>query len=53
MTPEIINMIAQFMNRVELKATEIDAFQTCLAELGKEFERLSNAQRLKEPEEQA
>ena len=49
MTPEIINMVAQFMNRVELKATEIDAFQTCMAELGKEFERLKR----EEPEEEA
>ena len=43
MTPEIINMIAQFMSRVELKATEIDAYQTCMQCLNEEFQRLQEA----------
>ncbi len=38
--PEILNMIAQFMSRVDLKATEIEAYQTCMSELGREFEEL-------------
>lgn len=44
MTPEIINMIAQFMSRVNLQATEIDAYQTCMKTLGEEFERLNQEQ---------
>lgn len=39
--PEVLNMIAQFMSRVDLKASEIDAYQTCMAELQKEFSRLT------------
>ena len=33
MTPEVANMIAQFMQRVQLQAAEIDAFQTCMQSL--------------------
>ena len=40
MTPEIIQMIAQFMSRVNLQATEIDAYQTCMTVLGQELQRL-------------
>lgn len=40
MTPEVINMIAQFMQRVQLNAQEIDAFQTCMQCLQAEMMRL-------------
>ncbi len=43
MSPEIINMIAQFMSRVDLKATEIDAYQTCMAELKRVFNESKEA----------
>lgn len=39
MTPEIIQMIAQFMSRVNLQAAEIDAYQTCMTVLGQELQR--------------
>ena len=38
MTPEIINMIAQFMQRVSLQGSEVDAYTTCMQELGKALE---------------
>jgi hypothetical protein len=41
LTPEVMNMIAQFMSRVELKATEIDAYQTCMQCLQEEFQKAS------------
>ncbi len=43
MSPEIINMLAQFMSRVELKASEIDAYQTCMQELQRAFEGAQEA----------
>lgn len=39
MTPDTINAIAQFMNRVPLQPPEIPVWQQCMQELGKELER--------------
>lgn len=36
---EVLQMIAQFMGRVELKAAEIDAYQTCMQALQDEFQQ--------------
>ena len=38
MTPEVLNMMAQFMQRVTLKPEEIDAWQTCMKCLQEEFQ---------------
>lgn len=34
MTPEIVNALAQFMQRVQLNAQEIPAWQACMQALG-------------------
>ncbi len=47
MTPEIIQMIAQFMQRVTLQGSEVDAYQTCMQELGQELQ----AQQQEEPQD--
>ena len=39
MTPEIIQMIAQFMQRVTLQGSEVDAYQTCMTVLGQELQK--------------
>ncbi len=33
MTPEIIQIVLQFMQRVELKGAEVDAYVTCVQTL--------------------
>ena len=37
MTPEVIQMIAQFLARTTLKGDEVDAFTTCQKELQEAF----------------
>ena len=44
MTPEVISMIAQFMSRVNLQATEIEAYQTCMKALQEEHQRLTQTE---------
>jgi len=37
MTPEVINMIAQFLQRCDLKGSEVPQWQTCMQELETEM----------------
>ena len=37
MTPEVAKMTLQFLERVQLQATEIPALQACIEELRKEL----------------
>ena len=49
MTPEIIQMIAQFMQRVTLQGSEVDAYQTCMTVLGQELQKQQES--LRTPQE--
>ena len=40
MNEQIINAIAQFMQRVTLQGSEVEAYQACMQALGQELNRL-------------
>jgi hypothetical protein len=50
MKPETIQTIAQFLNRVTLQGSEVEAYQMCMQELGR---AMQEAQAQKSPSEGA
>lgn len=44
MTPEVINITLQFLQRTTLKGEEVDAFTTCVQSLQAEYQRLTRPQ---------